>query len=141
MFKAAVLDSHHVMPKAMPQVVSSASLIQGDGGVGSIKQFKFTEIVPLSHVNQRIDVLDEENLEYKYAVTEGSYLGNKVMSALYHIKIEQSPGGCICRASAEYESPEGTELTEDEINIGRDGLLGTLKAVEAYLLANPGAYA
>ncbi|XP_068659286.1 major strawberry allergen Fra a 1-3-like [Aristolochia californica] len=140
-FKAAVLDSQSVMPKAMPQVVSSASLLQGDGGVGSVKQFKFTEIVPLSHVNQRIDVLDETNLEYKYTVTEGSYLGTKVTSALYHIKIEPSAGGSICKASAEYETTEEVELTEEEINIGKDGLLGTIKAVEAFLLANPDAYA
>ena len=42
MFKASVLDACNLAPKILPEVISSAALVHGDGGVGSVKQYKFT---------------------------------------------------------------------------------------------------
>ena len=42
LFKALILDSHNLCPKLMPQWIKSIDIIQGDGGVGTIKQTNFT---------------------------------------------------------------------------------------------------
>ena len=41
-FKAAILDSHNLMPKLLPDAIKSIKLIKGDGGAGSIKQTNFS---------------------------------------------------------------------------------------------------
>ena len=43
MFKALILDSHNILPKIAPQGIKSVEFIEGDGGVGSIKQTNFAE--------------------------------------------------------------------------------------------------
>jgi len=43
MFKALVLDSHNIIPKIVPGGIKSVEFIEGDGGVGSIKQTNFGE--------------------------------------------------------------------------------------------------
>lgn len=43
LWKALICDAHNFMPKALPQVISSIDLLEGDGGVGTIKKFNFTE--------------------------------------------------------------------------------------------------
>jgi len=42
LFRAAVLDWHNLAPKLASHVVASAHPVEGDGGVGSIRQFNFT---------------------------------------------------------------------------------------------------
>ncbi|XP_058076552.1 pathogenesis-related protein 1-like [Magnolia sinica] len=142
MFKASVLDLHNLAPKIMPQVVSGAGLIEGDGGVGSVKQFKFTDAVPFSHVNERIDALDKEKLEYKYTVTEGGDVGTKLISAVYHVKfVPAGNGECLIKATAEFTPVSGVQYTDEEANIQKEGVMGMFQAVEAHLLENPDAYA
>lgn len=40
MFKAFV-DSHNLLPKIVPQAFKSIDILQGDGGVGTVKLLKF----------------------------------------------------------------------------------------------------
>ena len=42
LFCAAVLDWHTLAPKVASHVVASAHPVEGDGAVGSIRQFNFT---------------------------------------------------------------------------------------------------
>ncbi|XP_010245448.1 PREDICTED: pathogenesis-related protein STH-21-like [Nelumbo nucifera] len=142
MFKAGVLDLHSLIPKLMPEVVTTAAIVQGDGGVGSIKQFNFTEAFPVSHVKDHIDVLDKEKFVCKYSLVEGGEIGTKLKSACYEIKFEpSSDGGSICKLGAEYNVLDGVTYTEDEIKVAKDGMTGMYKTIEAHLLTNPHAYA
>lgn len=43
MFKALFLDSHSLIPKIAPQGIKSIVFVEGDGGVGSIKQTNFAD--------------------------------------------------------------------------------------------------
>lgn len=43
LFKALILDSNNLIPKLMPQVIRSIEFVEGDGGVGSIRQINFQE--------------------------------------------------------------------------------------------------
>ena len=42
LFRAAVLDWHTLAPKVAAHVVASAHPVEGEGGVGSVRQFNFT---------------------------------------------------------------------------------------------------
>ena len=42
LFRAAVMDWHTLAPKVASHVVASAHPVEGDGGVGSVRQFNFT---------------------------------------------------------------------------------------------------
>jgi hypothetical protein len=42
LFRAAVLDWHTLAPKLVSLVVASAHPVEGEGGVGSVRQFNFT---------------------------------------------------------------------------------------------------
>lgn len=71
MFKAAVLDSHNLEPKVLPDVISSAGLIHGDGGVGSVKQYKFTEGLSLTHSFSSAEFLwSESKTHVLWALTQ-----------------------------------------------------------------------
>ena len=42
LFRAAVMDWHTLAPKVASLVVASAHPVEGEGGVGSVRQFNFT---------------------------------------------------------------------------------------------------
>jgi hypothetical protein len=42
LFRAAVMDWHTLAPKLVADVVASAHPVEGEGGVGSVRQFNFT---------------------------------------------------------------------------------------------------
>eukprot|EP00928_Gymnodinium_smaydae_P023045 TRINITY_DN19171_c0_g1_i1.p1 TRINITY_DN19171_c0_g1~~TRINITY_DN19171_c0_g1_i1.p1 ORF type:complete len:162 (+),score=16.99 TRINITY_DN19171_c0_g1_i1:47-532(+) len=138
LFKALVIDLHHLLPQVVPKEVKSAVIVSGDGGVGSIKQYTFTEAVPYGFVKNRIDVLDKDSLVSKYTMIDGDDIGKKLKSATYQIKVEAcGNGGSVCKLTAELDAIEGVKYTQEQLNLEKDGMLGTYKAVEAYLLANP----
>ncbi|KAF9607699.1 hypothetical protein IFM89_038239 [Coptis chinensis] len=142
LFNAGVVDGHNLGPKIMPQVIVSTEILEGDGGVGTIKQNNFTDAMPFKYIKERIDILDKEKLEYKITVIEGGQLGKKVESASNHFTVEPaSDGGCVCKVSFEYKALPGIEFTDEEIQFAKNGMTGMFKAVEAYVLANPDAYA
>jgi Pathogenesis-related protein Bet v 1 family len=41
LFKASVMDWHNLAPKIAPEKIASAAPVEGDGNVGSIRQFNF----------------------------------------------------------------------------------------------------
>lgn len=43
LWKAIVKDSHNLMPKLMPDIISSIAILEGDGGPGTIRQSNFTD--------------------------------------------------------------------------------------------------
>ncbi|KAL5983635.1 hypothetical protein ACLOJK_017725 [Asimina triloba] len=141
LFKASVLDITNLAPKIMPEVVASASILQGNGGVGSIKQFKFTDALPYTHVNERVDSLDKENFDFKYTVTDGADVGTKLDSVVYHVKFVPAGHGCVCKLTAEYHPKAGVEYPEEALNAAKEGVQGMYKSVEAHLLSDSSAYA
>ena len=42
LFRAGVMDWHTLAPKLAPHIVASAHPVEGEGGVGSVRQFNFT---------------------------------------------------------------------------------------------------
>ncbi|KAF8013942.1 hypothetical protein BT93_I1719 [Corymbia citriodora subsp. variegata] len=142
MFKALILDSHNLIPKIAPQGIKSIDFVEGDGGVGSIKQTNFADGGHLKYLKHRIDALDAENLMCKYTLIEADVVFDKIESVAYEVKFEASgDGGCVCKMTSEYHTKAGVELKEEDIKQGKDKAMGLYKVVEEYLLANPSVYA
>uniref|UniRef100_A0A2N9HG99 Bet v I/Major latex protein domain-containing protein n=1 Tax=Fagus sylvatica TaxID=28930 RepID=A0A2N9HG99_FAGSY len=139
--KPLVLDAHNLIPKVIPQVIKSIEIVQGDGGVGSIRQINFAEGSQFKSVKNRIDELNEENYSYKYTYIEGDALADKLESIAFEVQFEPTPeGGSKNKMTSKYHTKADVVLKEEEIKAGNDKTLEIYKILEAYLLQNPDAY-
>ncbi|RVW64832.1 Major allergen Pru ar 1 [Vitis vinifera] len=138
MFKALIVDSHNLVPKLMPSI-KSIEFVEGDGGVGSIKQTNFPEGSHFKYLKHRIDAIDHDNYSCKYTLIEGDVLGDTLESISYEVKFEASGSGSVCKMTSHYHSK--IEFKDEDIKAGKDKAMGMYKVVEEYLLANPDAYA
>ncbi|CAK7333273.1 unnamed protein product [Dovyalis caffra] len=144
LWKATFCDGHNLVPKLMPGIISSVVILEGDGiGVGSIKKFNFTDAVKeFSYVKDRVEVMDQENHIFKYSIIEGGVLGVKVKSFFAEVGLTSTnEGGCLAKLKIEYEPIGDSLLSEEDANDVTKGVLAMVKAVDAYLVANPSAYA
>ncbi|KAG2697542.1 hypothetical protein I3760_07G111300 [Carya illinoinensis] len=143
LFNALILDSHNLVPKLVPQSIKSIEFIQGDGGLGSIKQTNFPEGSYFKYLKHKIDDLDADNLMCKFTLIEGGVLGDKLESISYEVKMEASGSGSgsVCKMTSHNHTKGEFVIKEGGINDGKDKALGLYKLVEEYLLANPNVYA
>ncbi|KAI4346286.1 hypothetical protein L6164_013351 [Bauhinia variegata] len=142
MFKALILEPGTLLPKLLPQIIKDVTLIQGDGGAGSIEQINFAEAGPFKYLKHKINVLDKENLVCEYTMFEGGPLGDKIESISYRVKFEATnDGGCISKMTSKYNTVGDSEVNEEKLKEGRESTIGVYKIVESYLLENPQAFA
>ena len=140
MFKAVVLDSDTLIPKIMPQAIKNVEILEGDGGVGTVKLIHFGEGSQYKSVKHRVDAIDKDNLTHSYSIIEGDALMGAVESITYHVKIVPTEdGGCICKNRSIYQIKGDAEISEEKIKEGKEKALAMFKAIEAYLHANPDA--
>ncbi|KAL3507781.1 hypothetical protein ACH5RR_033163 [Cinchona calisaya] len=141
-FKASIVDSHNLIPKLMPQAIKSIEIVQGNGGVGSIKQINFAEGSHFGSLKYKIDELNEETYTYKYTLIEGGALTDNLEKITYEVKFEATPeGGSVSKVTSKYYTKGDFSLKEEDIKAGKERVLGMYKVVEAYLLKNPDSYA
>ncbi|KAF5465423.1 hypothetical protein F2P56_015434 [Juglans regia] len=143
-WKASIGDMRNLMPRILPQLVSSIVILEGDGGAGTIMQHNLKNAVKeFGFVKDRIEVIDHENHIFKYSVIEGGLVGLKLKSFTAEITFSSTRelGGCLAKVKIEYESLEdGSLLSEEDVTSIKEGNLAMMKAVEEYLLADPNAY-
>ncbi|KAM0899192.1 hypothetical protein ACQ4PT_021487 [Festuca glaucescens] len=140
LFKAGVMDWHTLAPKLAPHIIASAYPVEGEGGVGSVRQFNFTSAMPFSVMKEKLDFLDMEKCECKSTLLEGGGIGITIETATSHIKVEATAnGGSVVKVETTYKLLPGMEV-KDEITNAKDSLTNIFKAAEAYLIANPDAY-
>ncbi|KAF1882431.1 hypothetical protein Lal_00039079 [Lupinus albus] len=151
LFKSLILDAHNLIPKLLPQAIKKVELVQGNGGPGSIQEITIKLIIGcafnvagdnIKHLKHRIDALDKENLAYSYTVIEGDSVLEKVDSVSHEIKFEATAeGGSKTKNISKYQPKEGVDIKEEDFKADREEASTILKVVEAYLVANPEAYA
>ncbi|KAL5782205.1 hypothetical protein ACOSP7_007234 [Xanthoceras sorbifolium] len=142
LFNALVLDSDNLLPMIMPQAFKSVETIEGDGGPGTIKKINFSEGSEFKYLKNRVDALDKDKMMYAYTVIEGDALPDKVESISYEVKYEATPdGGCKGTNVSKYNLKPGAEIGEEQLKVAKAKAMAIFKFVEAYLLANPAAYA
>ncbi|PON40536.1 Bet v I type allergen [Parasponia andersonii] len=91
LFKALILDCLNLYTKLMPhgQSIISVDTIQGDGGVGTIKQINFTQVM------------------------EGGVLKEKLMTSMvYDFEfVDDGHGGCVCKKLSQYYTEEDVSFS------------------------------
>ncbi|KAK9933880.1 hypothetical protein M0R45_021053 [Rubus argutus] len=141
LFKALVLDADNLIPKIAPQAVKRTEIVEGDGGVGTIKKIHLGEGSEYSYVKHRIDGLDNDNFVYNYSIIEGDAIGDKVEKISYEIKLVASAdGGSIIKTTSNYHTKGGAEIKEEHVKAGKERAAGLFNIIELYLLGNPDAY-
>ncbi|XP_010278417.1 PREDICTED: pathogenesis-related protein 1-like [Nelumbo nucifera] len=143
LWKASICDAHNLMPKVVPGHIKSIELLEGDGGVGTVKHFHFTDVMKdFEYLKDRVDVIDHANHVFKSSIIEGGLVGLKVKSYTSEIALHPtSDGGCVARVNIEYESINDNLLSDEDVARVKEGVIGTMKEFDGYLLANPEAYA
>ncbi|KAJ4764488.1 Major pollen allergen Bet v 1-B [Rhynchospora pubera] len=139
LFKAAILDWHNLAPKIASDKIVSAAPVEGDGNVGSIRQFNFAPGLPFSFVKERLDFLDVEKCEAKSTLVEGGGIGVHIESASTHIKVEPKAGGSVVKVTGTSKPLPGVDVA-GESEKAKGAFTGVIKGCEAYLVANPDAY-
>ncbi|KAG6495583.1 hypothetical protein ZIOFF_043409 [Zingiber officinale] len=90
----------------------------------------------------KVEILDEATYTTKYSVIEGDLVGVYFKSVSYEITFEATgPNTCVAKVKTVYETLEDKHPSEAELNAIRNGSTQVLKAIEAYLIANPDVYA
>ncbi|KAK6161053.1 hypothetical protein DH2020_004443 [Rehmannia glutinosa] len=142
LFKSFILDADNLIPKVLPGAFKSFEILEGDGGVGTVKLITFGEGSQYKSAKHRIDGIDEENHIFKYSVIEGDVLGDALDSISYVVKVEAGPhGGSVCKTTSIYHTKKDDHhITEDLIKAGKEKAKAIFKAVEDHLHAHPHDY-
>nr|AAX20937.1 Mal d 1.0405 [Malus domestica] len=141
LFKAFILDGDNLIPKIAPQAIKSTEIIEGDGGVGTIKKVTFGEGSQYGYVKQRVNGIDKDNFTYSYSMIEGDTLSDKLEKITYETKLIASPdGGSIIKTTSHYHAKGDVEIKEEHVKAGKEKASGLFKLLEAYLVANLDAY-
>ncbi|XP_038724217.1 major pollen allergen Bet v 1-M/N-like [Tripterygium wilfordii] len=144
LWKAAIVDGHNLVPKLLPNIISSIEILEGDGGVGTIKKLNFTDdVMGAQYIKDQVEVIDHEKHIFKLSIIEGGLIGIKMKSYVYEVSFTStSEGGSLANLKIDYEPLEDAVLpSEEEINNIKLAHIAMVKAVDGYLLANPDAYA
>ncbi|KAI3730069.1 hypothetical protein L6452_18745 [Arctium lappa] len=130
-----------IAPKVEPETYKAVNIIQGDGGVGSIKNIIFGDGIPYTSSKHTVDTIDASNLSLSYTVFEGDALLGILDSATHSIKfIPSSDGGSIYKHTTVFKCKGDAKLTEDTLNLVKATLKKTFKAIESYAIAHPEVY-
>ncbi|KAJ7955168.1 Major allergen d 1 [Quillaja saponaria] len=141
LFKALILEGNNLVTKVAPQVIKSIEVIEGDGGVGSIKKVTFYDGNKVKFFKEKIEAIDKENFTNLYTIIEGDVLTDKLEKVSYEKKIIATPdGGSIVKNISKFITKGDAEVSEEEVKAGQQKTAGLFKLIEAYLLANPDAY-
>ncbi|KAL7104886.1 hypothetical protein ACP275_07G009700 [Erythranthe tilingii] len=143
LFKSFILDADNLILKVLPQAFKSFEIVEGDGGVGTVKIIHFGEGSQFKYAKHKIDEIDEENCVFKYTILEGDALiAGDLDSISYVIKIEAGPdGGSVCKTTSTYHTKkEHHGITEEKIKEGKEKAKAIFHAIEAHLHAHPQEY-
>ncbi|KAJ0509308.1 putative Bet v I/Major latex protein [Helianthus annuus] len=123
-------DFDTIAPKVIPQTYKSITLMQGDGGVGSIKSVTFGN-----------DAIDTSNLSVSYTLFDGDASSDIMDTATHHIKcISSANGGSVYKHTCLIKCKGDAKITDDFINLSKESMADTFKALESYAIDHPEIY-
>ncbi|KAB2629239.1 major allergen Mal d 1.03D [Pyrus ussuriensis x Pyrus communis] len=130
LFNAFVLDADNLIPKIAPQAVKSTEILEGDGGVGTIKKINFGEGSTYSY----------DNFVYKYSVIEGDAISETIEKISYETKLVASSSGSVIKSTSHYHTKGDIEIKEEHVKAGKEKASHLFKLIENYLLEHQDAY-
>ncbi|KAF5816406.1 putative Bet v I/Major latex protein [Helianthus annuus] len=132
---------HDIAPKVSPQAFKSIEILEGDGGVGTIRLFTFGDDIPFASGKFKQDVIDASNFIYNYTFFEGDNLMGILDSINHHVKIVPSAeGGCVFKQTVIYNCKGDEKPPVDVLTFEKELYEKTYKAIEAYAAAHPEVY-
>ncbi|XP_030441095.1 major allergen Pru ar 1-like [Syzygium oleosum] len=125
----ALVEAGNLLPKDLLPVIKSAAVLEEEtSSEGS--QYKTVE--------QKVDAPDKENFIYSCSIVEGDELANTYENMSHEVKITASPeGGSVCKNMSVYYTVGEVDNKEEKIKAGKEKACAMVKAIEAYLVANP----
>ncbi|GAB4829992.1 hypothetical protein Ancab_019636 [Ancistrocladus abbreviatus] len=142
LFKAFCLDNHNVFPSLMPEFFKSIEFVKGTSvAVGSVRQFNFSDGYQYKNAKNKIDELDLANFYCKSTTAGGDMVDGKYECLVIETKLYPKGSGCVCKMTIHVHPMPGTEFNKEVPKMGQEQMKKMFKTVEAYLIANPGAYA
>uniref|UniRef100_A0A0D6QVZ4 Bet v I/Major latex protein domain-containing protein n=1 Tax=Araucaria cunninghamii TaxID=56994 RepID=A0A0D6QVZ4_ARACU len=142
LWNATVKDGHNLLPKVAPEIVSGVTIVQGNGGVGTIKQVNFTPAnKDFSYVKESVVEINEGNFVYAFTHVEGGELGKNLASVKFEFKFSPKVGGgCVITWTCHFDTLPGVAHDEAKAQELKNNATGLFKKIEAYLLSNPALY-
>ncbi|KAI3730065.1 hypothetical protein L6452_18741 [Arctium lappa] len=136
-----IVNFDTLAPKVAPQVFKSISIVEGDGGVGTIKKCIHGDAVPYTTSIQKVDAVDVSNLSVSYTIYEGDALFDFLDSITHHIKISPGvDGGSVYKHTTVFNCKGEATVPEEMLTQTNEGYKKVFKAIEAHVLANVDAY-
>jgi len=141
-----VACSGEALQKACATFIDSV-VEEGDGGPGSITTMTLSAAAAADAggnlMRSRLVVRDHAARVLRNEVLEGGKVSRQLKSQVTDVKLEAAgEGACVATFKLEYEKLDDSGALAPEDQAGLVGAyLGMLKAVEAYLIANPAEYA
>ncbi|PWA49405.1 vegetative storage protein, VSP [Artemisia annua] len=134
-------DFDTLAPKVEPQTFKAINVVEGDGGVGTIKSTTYGDAVPYTSSKHKVDAIDPSNFSATYTVFEGDALLGIIDSATHHIKfVPSADGGAVYKHNVVLKCKGDAKPTEETINQFKESFKNTFKALESHLIAHPKAY-
>ncbi|KAL1832572.1 hypothetical protein ACET3Z_002223 [Daucus carota] len=136
LYKNMFIDMDKVMPKILPQIFKSVRLVEGDGGVGTVKEITYGEAVKATTMIQKLVEMDPEAMTYTKVIIGGDVLMGTLESVAYHSVVESSDSGeCVVKLTVVFTPLAGQEVSEDYIKDSIAQSYQTFYAVEAHVQA------
>ncbi|KAI3506075.1 hypothetical protein L1887_28431 [Cichorium endivia] len=134
-------DFDTIAPKAEPETYKAVKIIQGDGGVGTIKSITYGDALPFTSSKHKVDFVDTTNFSFGYTIFEGDVLMGIIESGTHNLKfLPSADGGSVYKHSMVFKCKGDAKLSEDNVSQMKEGLKKTFKAIEAYAIAHSEAY-
>ncbi|WOG83419.1 hypothetical protein DCAR_0102594 [Daucus carota subsp. sativus] len=134
LYKSMFIDMDKVMPKILPQIFKSVRLVEGDGGVGTVKEITYA--VKATTMIQKLVEMDPEAMTYTKVIIGGDVLMGTLESVAYHSVVESSDSGeCVVKLTVVFTPLAGQEVSEDYIKDSIAQSYQTFYAVEAHVQA------
>jgi hypothetical protein len=139
LWKAIVKDGHNLFPKVFPEAFSSITFVEGDGGVGTIKQVNFTpDNQDFSYFKEKVDEIDEEKMVFKFTIIEGGPLGTQVNALSFELKVvPREEVGCVVTRITNYETVQSAQTDDVKLQELKENATATFKKIDQYLVSNP----
>ncbi|XP_058727963.1 disease resistance response protein Pi49-like [Vicia villosa] len=135
--KAHVTDANTLIPKVIDDI-KSIEIVEGNGGVGTIKKITFVEDGETKHVLHKIELVDAVNWNYNYSIVGGAGLPDTFEKISFEAKLFAGPnGGSIAKLTVKYFTKGDAAPSEEQLKKDKAKSDGLFKALEGYCVANP----
>nr|GEZ59196.1 root allergen protein-like [Tanacetum cinerariifolium] len=134
-------DFDTLAPKLEPHIYKAINLLEGDGGVGSVKSTTYGDALPFTSAKYKIEAIDKSNFSVTFTVFEGDALLGILDSATHHIKfVPSADGGAVFKDDIILKCNGDAKPTEETLNQYKELLTNTFKTLEAHAIAHPEVY-